>query len=271
MLWGDSNSMAQPTDRERVSAFITRCRRVMASPFAQDFDDRFSGQLRLEGRSDGGVDLLRWKPDEARLESVLARMRPLFLEKDTVNYNRSLDSIARLVGWGQAELDGMRERWNTVVDGMRYEIGWRSMETGELQTWTDRDGAKAFIYGDLVHGDHDKPDAGGLEERFLAAYQLVLGLLEVVQYTLGVLYAGRTLLGLEEDPCWSAAVSVGPAGWVRKEGGRAYQAPLGSAHNVDPAKPMGADFKPFPPDPTKDSSQSEDDSALAPMRQDQDP
>jgi len=171
----------------------------------------------------------------------------MLLKRDAVYYDDSLNSIAALLGWENAEVNGTRQRWRTVVEGQRYRIARRSQDSEDVATWTDHDGAQAFIYGDLVHGDHDKPDAGGLEERSLAAYQLVLGLLDVVQFTLQVTYAARAHLGLEDDPCWMAAVTVGPAGWVRKEGARAYQAPLGSTYNADPGQPIGPAFQPFTP------------------------
>lgn len=79
-------------------------------------------------------------------------MPALFLETDAVYHGKALDSVAALLGWEQTEVDGMRQRWSTVIDGMQYEIGWHSMDAGTLKTWTDRDGAKAFIYGHLVHG-----------------------------------------------------------------------------------------------------------------------
>src|SRR6476620_3279434 len=91
--------MDEGEHRERITAFVMRLRRVLASPLAQD-DEQLAkaDKWTMVALETGDVlEVKRWLPDEQQLESLAARIRPLLLEGEPVWYHNAFESMGYLL------------------------------------------------------------------------------------------------------------------------------------------------------------------------------
>lgn len=173
--------------RQRIDAFVTRARRIEAHTLAQDaarLDALANGTINVRGQ-DGVVTLRQVLPPEELVESAAARVRPLLLESDTCHYRKVIASIGYFLRhdpWPE-RLRTIRLAWESRLDPKTsdrptggFELHVTDMTTGVSASMSDVELALSWIYGDVVHHDVDRRQAGaifGIRERYRAAVPLV--------------------------------------------------------------------------------------------------
>lgn len=155
--------MSTEHDTKVVSAFVRRLQRVAMHSLIRDDRGDFLNDLALvtfnaTPNGDGTMTIRQRLPDEERFESLAVRLRPFTLEKDPLHYVKAFDALDRLIDsvdpTCQEVTDAMREEWRKATDRTSRTRAYTVITTAE--THNDVDLAYAWLYGDLVHGDHGK-------------------------------------------------------------------------------------------------------------------
>ncbi len=98
----------------------------------------------------------RSHPPESDVESAAARLRPLFLQDERVQYGRvtnALGALAQGAPEPQRELVKLlKKAWEQHETGYRWAIG-STRSGGSREMRNDRQIARDFLYGDLMHAD----------------------------------------------------------------------------------------------------------------------
>jgi len=165
-----------------LDEFLDRAERVLNSEIARRQDFATVGTtMRLIGSVVSGKAMFsieRDVPREADVESAAARVRPLFLENDPVFHGRvtmALGGLSKDSGSEQelATIKALKNAWQSFEKSYRWSMGTsfsRGIPPGQMRN--DRQIARDFIYGDLVHAD---PEARArlrhisMDDRVLAA------------------------------------------------------------------------------------------------------
>jgi hypothetical protein len=100
----------------------------------------------------------RSHPPESDVESAATRVRPLFLKDERVQHGRVTNALGALAAGApepQRELvRSLKRAWKQHETGYRWALGsTRSGGSGEMRN--DRQIARDFLYGHLVHADAD--------------------------------------------------------------------------------------------------------------------
>lgn len=155
--------MSTESDTKVVAAFVRRLRRVAAHSLLRDDRGDFLNDLaqvtfRGTPNGDGTMTLHQRLPDEERFESLAARLRPFTLEKDPLSYVKAFDALDRLIDSDEPKCQEitnvMRAEWSKATDRTIRTRAYTVIT--ESETVNDVDLAYAWLYGDLVHGDHGK-------------------------------------------------------------------------------------------------------------------
>lgn len=190
--------------RDTVRSFLDRAESVLACSIAQRADlDKLgvSWNIRMEKTPQGlrATDISRTLPDEEQIEAAAARVRPLVLESEPINYNKVMKALRRLtMNASETDRQLIRElsaSWRTVPKASRWTISVANTQTGqEWPPMDDRQIAMCWLYGDLIHADEDKRAAVahlGRDERLQAGLALVRDVIVHVKHTV------RTIRDLE--------------------------------------------------------------------------
>jgi hypothetical protein len=165
-----------------LDEFRERAERVLSSAIAQRDDLATVGTTAriIASVVDGATryTIQRRVPRDADIESAATRVRPLFLEQDPVFHGKVMNAISGLAQAGaddeqKATIRSLRDAWRSFEKSRRWAVGVSkepSITHGQMRS--DREIARDFLYGDLVHAD---PEARkrlrhiSEDERLLAA------------------------------------------------------------------------------------------------------
>lgn len=168
---------------EVVERFVLRARRVLAHSLCSDEDGltNLADGAWYAARKDGVESVSRRLPNEEVVESLAARVRPLLLQNDGVHYDTVLNALSVLmVRRGLPEnaawCKRTKKEWRSVdtksgTPGYYMSLSTDGTDAAPAQI-TDVGLADSWFYGDLVHADREKIDAGkafGIDQRFAAA------------------------------------------------------------------------------------------------------
>ncbi|QXG77484.1 hypothetical protein KUM42_08265 [Modestobacter sp. L9-4] len=164
-----------------LDEFLDRAERVLSSEIARREDLATVGTTMklIASVLDGAVrwSIQRQVPREADIESAATRVRPLFLQDDPVFYGKvtnAIGGLARSAGnEHKATIKALKEAWRTFDKSYRWAVAVSkepNFTAGQFRN--DRQIARDFLYGDLVHADADaRQRLANIspEERLLAA------------------------------------------------------------------------------------------------------
>lgn len=99
---------------------------------------------------------VREHPPVEEIEAAAARLRPLFLERDGIHYNQVAKAVSSLTQNSAPEViqrvTACREAWRSLPGSETWfmQAGTESDMTPQT---SDRQIAKDWLYGDLIHAD----------------------------------------------------------------------------------------------------------------------
>ena len=244
--------------QQNLESFVVRARRVREHSLAKDeelLSATGSGTLQYQA-APGGHQTLRFVvPDEERVESAAARVRPLVLERDPSFYAKALKAL-RFLASGSLQSDSVRDledlaaRWRSTTTRNGGRVGYyvsllSSSDETPPESVTDTQLAWAYIYGDTVHADENelgRTRRFGITQRFRAAARLVCELIQLAMATLALIERIRAqgLLDLAPEAFEVDVIARSPEddGWTLKS---AYLLPRGSLEGEPPFEvPTGA-------------------------------
>lgn len=190
--WSRTTGDPVSNDIDRMAAFVLRVRRIEEHSLVQDRErlKRYAaGTFNVTFSIDGTATIQRDLPPEEYFESLTARLRPLVLKGDAIQYGRVLNALTTTVQncsdtedsrrFIREEISTLRSRWR------RLDIeAPATTQAFELRVFdhahepiaaavTDTQLAAAWLYADLVHAD-PKPNLTPalvypLKERYIAA------------------------------------------------------------------------------------------------------
>lgn len=231
----------QPTDIERLSAFVRRLRRIEAHPLiAADagksiyhwYTTPFRMSILLH-RSDGepiSTQMIYELPDEVQFESLAARLRPMTLATDVLGHKSVMDSLDALTahldnaGVREANAD-VRARWvkaterdrnNRGTTSRAYKVVIHTANGDVIEELTDLDLAYGWLYEDSMHGDLPSMDQISARDRYFAAVtvfcHIALAALHTLNYIRELVASGLLTL---PDEAMNAPV-VAETSWTEK-------------------------------------------------------
>lgn len=168
--------------RAILSAFVLRARRVEAHSLVQDRDNLIAfAQMRMKVRFDATghpIAIERALPAEEALESLAARLRPVILEEESTYFEKAAVATQFFARENapteMAVLRSLRAKFKDLLDPAKSPVITQIGNTSGalLQSLGVRELANGWLYGDLVHADHDRHSASrdfDIGERFGAA------------------------------------------------------------------------------------------------------
>ncbi|MGY1608739.1 hypothetical protein [Geodermatophilus sp. SYSU D00700] len=179
-----------------IDEFLERADRVLSSEVARSEDFATVGTTfnLIASIIDGDVrHRIEYElPREADIESAAARVRPLYLQQDPVFHGKVTNALKGLAQHHasdaeKVQVQKLKEAWQKQEESYRWSMG-ASKAPGDRagQMRTDRQIARDFLYGDLVHAD---PEARARiryipqNERLLAAVVWVADATKLTQAT----------------------------------------------------------------------------------------
>ena len=258
VVTGEQREPTAPKPRhesiEVVAAWVLRARRIAAHSLCQDRGqlDKYATRFRITAYADGRLVGHRTLPDEERLESLAARIRPLMLPGERIFFKDVVEAVRRRVAdlghtMPQEDADRLDRiaaswAWHTIDDasGSRVLVEQGQPQTPGVVTFaaTMAQLGGGWFYTDVAHNSPTGPRRVALEfpmaERFAAAVQMFAGLAGVVLDALNLIEDLDRRGYLELDPeVWISAVTV-ETGEVEQELSTAKFAPTGT-----PMPPIG--------------------------------
>jgi len=169
----------------RLEAFVLRGRRIGEHSLALDKHRvkawaEVTMQMTVSEGS-GRVVLRQSLPKQEATESLAARVRPLLLNRDPVEFSIVLKALKSLVSASGTEafvqaaavLSEQFKEWFPKDEKIAgYEIRTMALDGSDSRTTSDVALALSWIYGDVVHADNDGRVVGeshGIRERYRAA------------------------------------------------------------------------------------------------------
>ncbi|GAA2375830.1 hypothetical protein GCM10009855_13860 [Gordonia cholesterolivorans] len=207
---GKKSTKPQPSDADRLSAFVRRLRRIEAHPLIAADGGALIRHLHTTPfrvlalqKPDGtpvGTQLKFDLPDEVVFESLAARLRPMTLANDVLGHAAVMDSldaltahvddprIAKVNAQARADWAAATERDRArggKVRAYKMVVGTRGGD--DAVTLTDLDLAYAWLYEDSLHGDLPSTDMVSSRDRYFAAVTVFCHIAVVALKTLGYL------------------------------------------------------------------------------------
>lgn len=144
-----------------LDEFLDRAERVLTSEIARRADLATVGTtMKLIVSLADGVpsQMIREVPREADVESAAARVRPLFLQDDPVHHGKVTNAMGGLAQSApepqRQAIKQLKKTWQDMDTGYRWSVAVNVGAPPEPeQHRTDRQIARDFVYGDLVHAD----------------------------------------------------------------------------------------------------------------------
>ena len=182
-----------------LRAFVYRARRVECHSIAKEqavLEAYATGRMTLELKG-SEASIVQQLPDEERLESLAARVRPMLLQRELTHHANVVSALKHFAGADPSLLDainGLKTRWHDLRPERKDLLAWSAQVMvapgAEVETLTDVQLAYAWLYGDVVHGDQDrlaKACSFGLDERFRAATLVIGNAAQLTLWTLNLL------------------------------------------------------------------------------------
>lgn len=235
-----------------VEGYVLRARRILAHSLCADEEalENLADGAWYAIRKDGVESLRRSLPNEETLESLAARVRPLILQRDPVQYGYVLNALAfYLVRHGHMEQAAwckeLKKDWQSVdlttgESGYTMSVTTEGSEEPPVEI-TDGGLASAWFYGDLVHADQAQIDNGKAFEidlRFAAAAVRVAQVAILARDTLNFIRSliDDGLIEISEDVLETIPVAAGSK-TVQLTG--LYSAPVGTEVPGPAGQPVG--------------------------------
>jgi hypothetical protein len=247
--------MNEQDHRERLTAFVIRLRRVLASPLAQD-EEQLSraAQWSFTALETGEVlEVSRWLPDEQQLESLGARLRPLFLKQDPVYCQSGLNSVGFLLASKSLphlylpSRKVLKRDWTALAKAKASRYFLQTAESDSiLGSWQDSELANSWFYGDLIHASNhaDGSEHSNIEERFMAAFGFISDVVWLCWRTLGLIFLVRRALALP-DRAWTTEVAVEGNRWFTYKSPTVYVGEVGAVPTPDIDLEQDPNWQPF--------------------------
>lgn len=190
---------SEERDVRTVAHFVRRLRRVAQHPLAVDrgdFLDRFANvPLRFDRRSDGKTVVRIELPDEVAFESLATRLRPFITQGDDLHFEKAFAALDRLMGLGDDKFrrnfrhfsQQVLGEWRSASDRSDRTRAYWVMVSTETEKYSDVVLAYSWLYGDSVHGDHEKVETLDLLQRFRAAVGFFSGVAVVAIATMNLI------------------------------------------------------------------------------------
>lgn len=227
-----------------LSAFVIRARRVEGHSLSRVLPDvaRDAVTMKLEAKA-GGLTAVSWNlPPEEMMESAAARVRPVTVGSDPVNYQKAIDAIDHFISLagrrcddGLAKLmsEDLLAGWTRVCDrsiGELYEVEHHNTQDGSFLSSSDSVLGWAWIYGDVVHADAEalkSTQEFGVRQRYKAAVPVVCELFRLTLATLALVrwLEAQAVVSIPTE-VWEMDVTVGEAPF--ESIGRVFSAPAGT-------------------------------------------
>lgn len=161
----------------------------LAAEHAEYLDQLARVPMTLGRTSDGKLFMRSPLPNEVAFESLATRLRPLIAQGDDLHFEKAFSALEQLV---VADEDKYRDIRQHVLDEWRTQTE-RSDRTRAYRMMTVDDDvsdvtlAFAWLYGDSIHGDHDKVEKHEVLDRFRAAVGFFSGVAVVAVATLNLI------------------------------------------------------------------------------------
>jgi len=253
----ETETDADRVNRQIVESFVLRARRIAKHSLVLDrekLSKLSSGQFTIQFTADHKPVSMKYNlPDEEQLESLAARVRPLFLESDTPSLPRVIGALSYFLRDeaqrpNRERLAGLRKDFATLKSlttsddlsnsQAAYSVQMREAN-GTTLTLTVFELADAWLNIDVVHSDPDRHAAAlavGLRERFRAASLI---------YPRGALYAVSLLDGIHkmfDDKLLPLTATVWDDAVVALDTDEPVQLRVGFAPVGATVPPIGEDF-----------------------------
>ncbi|MGC0141405.1 hypothetical protein [Pseudactinotalea sp. Z1732] len=260
-----------PSLEERVAEFAYRCGRVLAVPAASNKELlRRSKMMGITTDEEGVTQFVHMLPLELELDALAARARPIFLE-DRCHYRTGLKALRRLIR--SSDPDRADEYCDAVIDladgwataseqAHTYFLAMSKVDGSEpTRSWSSKQVAEAWLYGDLVHADEGRQNTATRKERLIAGWAYHADVIRLARTSVAFVRGFDDELGLGL-PSWTYETGDLPSGMVTS--GRLvgmWSAPAAGGrwdsehvqHAVSTAlnegKPPGDDYAVFKPPP----------------------
>lgn len=177
-------------------------------------------------------------PSEVELDALVARARPLFLERDRCSFKKGLAALRRLVrdsGHSDAAdyceaLQDLRAGWVAATQASnKYFYAEQPVEGSATATvWSSDELHEAHLYGDVVHADAGRELVGSRTERVLAAWSHHADIVGLAHTSATFVEVFNEELGLG-IPSWAFNADDLTSGLVRARGEMlgVWMAPVG--------------------------------------------
>lgn len=206
-----------------LQKFALRARRIAAHTLATDrerLSEMANARMAVNLNLNGYADIRRELPDEESFESLVARLRPVLLKRESIHYGNVLKALKIVL---KEELDDRDDVDPVRAEVQRLDVAWshhdetnpsllryaiqRAKKDGTESTLEVSDGqlALAWLYGDLVHADVKGKKFDGtlfpIKERYSAAVSYFSEVAILCAQTLDVIMelTRRNLLTLDKE------------------------------------------------------------------------
>lgn len=257
----DANVDPRQQNMETLRDFVIRARRIEAHSLASDLaalKAYASGNMTLElDREAGKQYLSQTLPPEEVVESAAARVRPLILQEDPVYWAKALKAIGFLTREYESNigeiLSHLKAYWQSVNpkpgEARGYVLLLKSASDEDTSSIIDSDLGMSWFYGDVVHADRKRREAGakfGIDERYRAAVMLVSGNMMCAKMTLDFIRTlqKEELVDLPED-AFTEDVVVSKTHFRTET--TAYVGDVGTPMPTDISDDFPEGFEPFDP------------------------
>jgi hypothetical protein len=201
---GGKGSEFGPEAWDRLRRFQERAAAVAASELAQRVDLATLGSTMkiLVRVGEPQVEWTREMPSEAVIEQAAARVRPIVLTEDSVYWGKVTSALGYLTkNSSQMSKDlvkAIKEAWTAFDEQRTWAMEVRKIDdpTETSGVLWDRDIAKSWLYGDLVHAD---PAAQDKIRLISSDDRLWAGLLWVKDAVLLIRATQQTIIDLEDS------------------------------------------------------------------------
>lgn len=169
-------------DVRTLSHFVRRRRRVALHPLAANnadlLDELAQVRMTFGRRADGTLFMRSPLPDEVAFESLATRLRPFLVSSDDLYFEKAFGALERLVVAEKDKFQHVRQvmlaEWRKAVERSGTTRAYRVIT--EDAEFPDVVLAYSWLYGDSIHGDHQKVETLDITERYRAAVGLFSGI-----------------------------------------------------------------------------------------------
>lgn len=256
---GEAAAFSMQSEWSPLERFILRLRLVAAHSLAQDREllERTATagfQFQVTRNLETGVEVWDLQPvpllPAEQLESAIARVRPLLVTSDGIDYESILTSKMPTISEEQcSEVDAVLRAFREADPDS--SIGRPREPRGPGEPTTDKRIAGAWLYGNLVHADAIRQtfaEGMSLESVLMVAQRMTCGLVLASLDALSLLkrLAAEGVIEVN-DRAFERQVETRATEWAPQEA-RVYSAPVGTAMPTSLDEPVGEEWEEGLPD-----------------------